>query len=843
MHVHCAVVPARFHAQLVYIMCVCERHDDSQAFAVAVSSRNSPHRGLQCVCVCTGMRCRPPAAGPWLRGCASAVAFSVLALRGRAQLRADDPAPEYTFGLPSQPTAHSVQQVITGDLRVEGQISVDREGDIRLVVSSALSKVCENKSVPVLVDSVLDIDSFGSLRPEFVMTWALLPPLGGGQYCLESLAMVSYGNAEPPFDEVIGPPPFRDMLQMELKGHGPTNLVRIDNWKIDVANMSCDFRYVVAPLDLAYTRYTTTAPPGGTAKPPEACRDGDPLMPKWIPPDKQAAPINPGTCTYAVHPCTCAAFSNCTWRSNPGGGYWCQPALPDERVTCTFCPLQADCPLDAGDICALVTSPCACASSAGKCRWDLDIQTCVPRSGGSTPCSACTAQLFCSRPFVVGVQPAQGGDLLDIMGDPEVGWVANISFDRLVSLDLHGRERGVQLHCRSTTEDVYTTFTISPSKLAIFANETHTMLQIDTSGSLNDRMRECNVVIESNVLRDRDHVFFGGMARGEAQFLLVDDVRPTLDRFAPPNSQVGVAINATVTMIFDESVLPTNDSFLTLLQLGGDWDGGVKGVADEVIAKIPLQGDRVVFGDDGKNVTVDFGGIIDTFVLYSFFVSAGAIADAAGNPWVGIKVGLYNFRTTSRVFAIAGASAEDHLERYIALCVGGVVAAACVVASLIALCRACKLRRALKQQDGGSPEPLKATVPDPLTSVERHYSTGVLADIDEKDKMQASSERRNRIRASQISPSSPRSPRSPRRTQVMAWREASLRESAREPSPSRSARSGAASPASPASPTSPTFPSSPSPKASGTARSLRASASDGRRSASPRPPRMAGALW
>jgi len=653
---------------------------------------------------------------------------SLLLIPSRAQdLESDDltDTPPIIFGLSGEATVESIEQVISGTLVLKGEISIDKMPDVRLVALSALSKVCENKSSPVVAEIVQDMQSYGDVEPEFVIDYHMLPPRGGGHYCMESLAMFGYGNAEPPFDEAVGPPPIRELLQMEFRAHAPTYWLSIDDWKVELANHTCAFANTRSPVERAYTEYTTTEPPGGTLEPPGACKDGDPNMPEWIPPDKRPASIPVGSCNYANNPCTCAAFKDCKWVPDGGGGMWCQPGLPWDSISCGHCPLQSKCPSSAASICAQVVLPCACVASTGDCRWDLGTQSCVARQGGETPCAACTAQIFCSAPIVVGMEPMPAGRMLPVMGDGDlgVGWKLNLTFDRPMVLSAHV-PNSVQLFCRSTLEQMYTVFEIPQNKLAMMNTSA---LQVDVGGTANEKTRECDLVIVSGALRDLDYVSFEGLPEGKLTVLLGDTVRPDLSHFNPANSEVGVTINTSLSIHFTEVVFPNKIAVAILTALGGEWEGGGTG-ADVIVARINLNGPRASVNADDRSLTIDFTGILETTILYSLFIKPGAVVDAAGNEYLGLPTGIYQFRTAADTYSIEMTkSSSIPWKRYAVIAVIGGVGLGCCVASILAVCRMCFAWRKMKQQCVGPPLPLQNWVPEPLSGSDefRHKGTTV----------------------------------------------------------------------------------------------------------------------
>mmetsp|Transcript_15464 Transcript_15464/g.54182 ORF Transcript_15464/g.54182 Transcript_15464/m.54182 type:complete len:838 (+) Transcript_15464:85-2598(+) len=637
--------------------------------------------------------------------------------------------PPLDFRLAGIDTTEGIEQVISGKMVIQGEISVERMSLVRMIAMQALMRICENRSVPVIAEITQDIMSFGKPKPEFLIEWKLLPPIGGGHYCMESISEFGYGADEPPFNPVIGPPPIRQLLQMEFRNYRPTYTLSISKWKIFFGNHTCDFANTLAPTERASTQWTTTEPPGGTPEPPRACKDGDPLMPPWVPPDKQAAPENTAACTYATTACGCAAMrgGNCMWGPNGGGGAWCQPGDTPDGVACGACPLQAGCPLSAQEVCASVLLPCACANSAADCRWDILSTTCVPQFGGSvTTCEACSAQNFCSKPSITFTDPQPDKRFFAVMGESEVGWLINVSFDREMKL-YPGALGRAQLHCRSVLETEYQVFDF-PSSTIRMSNSSN--LQLDVSGIPNDKTRECELVLPNDLLRDFDYVFFEGVGLGALTVIVGDTVDPLLDGFYPANSMVGITIQTTISMNFSEPVFPRNGSFVPLTALGGDWSGG-RGTADVIVEKISLTGKRATFNPAKRSMTLDLSGILQAQVLYSINLQPGFLIDGAGNPFEGLPVGIYEFRTAVESLIAESPVKEKTITKpadiknnmsdpdfwksqmHWLVLVGLVLG--CTLATTVALCRSCRAQRMMRKVHCGPLQPLENFIPEPLS--------------------------------------------------------------------------------------------------------------------------------
>lgn len=633
----------------------------------------------------------------------------LLAVPALAQDRAGTTSPT-DFSLPGERTVQRVEQVIFGRIVLQGKISADQMLDVRIVAISAMSKVCSNQSTPVVASIVQNIMTYGLDRPEFIIDYKLLPPIGGGHYCIETLSMLGYGNSQPPFDAVIGPPPIRALLQMEFRNYQPTFAMRIDNWVVTLANQTCAFAAVISPVTRAVAEHTTTAPPGGTSAPPAPCQDGDPRLPPWIPPDHREATIPVTSCNYANNACTCASMSSCRWALNAGRLLQCQQGYPRDTVSCSDCPLQNRCPISAAAMCGMVTSPCACASSTADCRWDLAVQACVQRGDGGTPCAACSSQSFCSKPSAVGFEPTATTSTYPVMGVPRVGWIINMTFDRSIFVNPRV-QMDVELDCRSIWEEDYTILRIPKTQIQVSDN----MLQIDVYGIANDRLRDCDVVVPASFLLDRDYVPFAGLTRGNFMVDVPDTVKPTLVSFSPPNSKVGIRLNSTLTIFFNEPVVARPSAFATLTALGGEWTGGASG-ADVVIANIKLDGNQVQFDALAFSMTINFERLLETTKLYSLSVKPGMIADKAGNTYDGLLLGIYAFRTAADPYAgVAPNSRGFPWAQYWMYFAGAAAILACLLASLVLACCMCRARqRKIRDQGVGPPRSLQNWVPEPL---------------------------------------------------------------------------------------------------------------------------------
>lgn len=117
--------------------------------------------------------------------------------------------------------------------------------------------------------------------------------------------------------------------------------------------------------------------------------------------------------------------------------------------------------------------------------------------------------------------------------------------------------------------------------------------------------------------------------------VLVDSVAPTLSSSTPADDATAIAADANIVLTFSENVA------------AGTGDIVIKKVSDNsTVATIPVGDAQVTFS--GTTVTINPTADLDGNTAYYVQISAGAIVDAAGNPYAGIAdATTLNFTTVA----------------------------------------------------------------------------------------------------------------------------------------------------------------------------------------------------
>ncbi|CAE8606742.1 unnamed protein product, partial [Polarella glacialis] len=151
--------------------------------------------------------------------------------------------------------------------------------------------------------------------------------------------------------------------------------------------------------------------------------------------------------------------------------------------------------------------------------------------------TSCPRQSFCSLPKVTKMQPP----MLSVMGQFGVSWQINITFDRNMEFKRTGLSSGIYLQGKKDSEEATSVFVMDYTSMTIDGPT----LQIDTSGILNDRLRDFDLVITDTALRGKEFMPFNGMKMGDPNQLTIslkDTMDPVVEDFRPLNSARSVAL-------------------------------------------------------------------------------------------------------------------------------------------------------------------------------------------------------------------------------------------------------------------------------------------------------------
>ncbi|CAE7299679.1 menB, partial [Symbiodinium necroappetens] len=538
------------------------------------------------------------------------------------------------FSLPGEGTVNSVEEVVSGVFLIYGEMDADllTTGDLDIVVTETVGKVCKNfersSGAPTLTKMFVDVRTVGQTRLGMNYTWQMLPPIEAGKDCINRLAMVSFGPKEPPFDKFPAPP-IRALFEAEMRLHPPTRFLNITGWTLSLQNMSCDERQVIKHWN--HSRSIDVFP----TEEPE-CLGTDSVT--WEPNLEGEFDLNEvGGCDLAgSNPCVCAALSNCEWVTSVSGVprcvYTSRPGVP-----CEACPNQPQCVITPEKECEMKSTPCACVLRGGGCNWDMATSRCYFDVTASTACIACSRQGFCSLPAVRSKQPEN----LALMGQEEVGWFINVTFNRDIEFLRLGLGSGVMLQCRSNRPgDWPPTFELEYGQLVIEGS----ILHINVRGLPNDERRDCDLVIANNAVRDsQDRLPFDGLENNVIFVTLPDGIPPEVVSFEPANSARGVSLATKVHFHFNENIRFYSIGYLELYILGGN---RTDRAADIKIAEISVWDEAVAIDRDNRNILhVQLTGLLSTSTYYSLTIPPQTISDISNNPFGGIDRGVYIFQT------------------------------------------------------------------------------------------------------------------------------------------------------------------------------------------------------
>eukprot|EP00439_Symbiodinium_sp_Y106_P084068 s1993_g24.t2 len=589
------------------------------------------------------------------------------------------------FSLPGEGTVNSVEEVVSGVFLIYGEMDADllTTGDLDIVVTETVGKVCKNfertSGAPTLTKMFVDVRTVGQRRLGMNYTWQMLPPIEAGKDCINRLAMVSFGPKEPPFDKFPAPP-VRALFEAEMRLHPPTRFLNMTGWTLSLQNMSCDERQVIKHWN--HSRSIDVFP----TEEPE-CLGTDSV--DWEPNLEGEFDLNEvGGCDLAgSNPCVCAALTNCEWVTSVSGVprcvYTSRPGVP-----CEACPNQPQCVITPEKECEMKSTPCACVLRGGGCNWDMATSRCYFDVTASTACIACSRQGFCSLPAVRSKQPEN----LALMGQEEVGWFINVTFDRDIEFLRLGLGSGIMLQCRSNRPgDWAPTFELEYGQLVIDGS----MLHINVRGLPNDERRDCDLVIANNAVRDsQDRLPFNGLEDNVIFVTLPDGIPPEVVSFEPANSARGVSLATTVHFHFNENVRFYSIGYLELYILGGN---RTDRAADIKIAEISVWDEAVAIDRDNRNIMhVQLTGLLSTSTYYSLTIPPQTISDISSNPFGGIDRGVYIFQTGAEeiVEELVDDTEEETLTFTIVLAaVGVLVLAMAVVAAYLVLETVRKTRR------------------------------------------------------------------------------------------------------------------------------------------------------
>jgi len=557
---------------------------------------------------------------------------------------------ELTFALPSDVASGDVKiieaDVVFGYIKLHGLSNIPGLiPDIGVSVQATLAEVCLSP-FELTGSLVQDIQTFNQVPFSVELTFWMLP---------HPTAMRPEG-CQAKFGPMLDDPSeFMQLLTWRVANYESTKDVNTYAWEAQLFEpwiysyrVQYPTRHPDPPIPVSPLATTTVAPgsvpdaeEGRTLPPVEAeCVPNCPTQkPGWTSSyhrRRSMASLLP-KCSSASSGCICAAVGKCKWSPTNTGGMTCNASTVADAVSCESCALQTRCPVDPARLCELEASPCSCVASSGDCKWDVQTNVCKERLDGETPCSACTRQPHCDQISVVSIFPDRldRSDIRSVI--PEISGLQReirVKFDRdIVRTSLPG---AVVFQCQLLDQTV-----VVPKEALSIKDDT---LIINVHSVRNQRMIKCDLVIYEGAIADKYGIQFLGMMRGDEQngflFWLGDTLGPQIDSYEPQNSDTGIPLDASVTMMFDESIKVAESFEVSLLALGqGSGDD-----TDKVVLTIKAEDGRLTVED--KKITISVSPLLQRDVSYSLRIPRGALFDTLDNEFDGLPGGEYYFRTT-----------------------------------------------------------------------------------------------------------------------------------------------------------------------------------------------------
>jgi hypothetical protein len=536
---------------------------------------------------------------------------------------------------------------------------------------------------------MMNVTSYNSKKPAFLMQYWLLPPIGDQIDCAQKLVNAAAGATEPPFDK-YPKPLFRSLLEAEMERNQKTKGINLAYWVLDLRLPRCLTEVIFSPSD--HPALPAPVPSELTCEKLQVMNTAGVAKP-WEDPNW----ADKGTdCGFAGTACLCAKIPKCSWEHTASGGMRCEKRSWSAGVKCSDCPMQDKCPISSASVCLSRTSPCQCANNEGtRCYWNAESHTCLVsqttnESGIEQPqltsCADCGSQWHCDSAKIRGdILPPAGV----VLPNSAFGSSINVTFDRLMRFRFGPDgvtipKNSVTFYCRVPPPAAQQVHDVPIERLSWtnrsasrFSPDFGEILNIEINGTMNERATDCDLVIDADVLEDFDSIAFQGLRLGDHQLAIQDMVRPIVNDFEPKNGAVDVNPNSPIKFIFNEDIRPGSDLRSVIYKLGGNADvdsladGSEDTTADTKIAVVAFGGDSFGY----RSLTLDFDGLLEHDTLYTIALLPLSARDVAGNDFLGLAQSTYVFRTSTG-FSIEDAGAYIgwlHSDILLAILIIGVI--------------------------------------------------------------------------------------------------------------------------------------------------------------------------
>lgn len=451
---------------------------------------------------------------------------------------------------------------------------------------------------------------------------------------MSSLAQMSFGPSEPPYEEIGKKiPPMRTIFAMELASFTATAGMDSTYWGLTLRNVSC------LPHDVRRAIFDGQEESSTTPIPTHVC-DGR-LYATGNEQEKGFDPNQVADCGLGKEdPCLCLTLKDCEWQPGSGDLPGGCAATANPGVSCQACPFQDKCvePTQS-EMCRLASTGCDCAftkatSNGYGCAWLSG--TCVSRStadSAATSCDACATQVRCGTPVLYTITPNAG----TLMGEMGV-WSVQVFFDRDIYTQFKVDDTGIAMRCNTWEPTGGTVYRLGSHKLAVRNN----ILEIDLRNVVSDKRKTCVLSIAANVLRSvQSNLPYGGINDGGYFVFLPDTEEPTVTGYHPANSARDLGREVEVSFSFSEPIFPSREPLAHRVEL---YLTGNVANAGELQETIEFADERVSLRDDLFKVKLTH---LEPSKFYSVVLPALSLNDAAGNNFTGIPRNFYIFGTGS----------------------------------------------------------------------------------------------------------------------------------------------------------------------------------------------------
>eukprot|EP00927_Polykrikos_kofoidii_P021274 TRINITY_DN20188_c0_g2_i1.p1 TRINITY_DN20188_c0_g2~~TRINITY_DN20188_c0_g2_i1.p1 ORF type:complete len:1023 (-),score=91.32 TRINITY_DN20188_c0_g2_i1:87-3155(-) len=649
----------------------------------------------------------------------------------------------YDFTFRGEETVETELELVRGNLTLEADVLQSETVDVLTTLEGTFIRVCtcdpndefcDATSRPRLETMVLqDMDSFGKTRIGLFIDWWLLTPKGGSTACADAMAIAGYGLPEPPF--TLGPESgFRKMLQEELKTNAKTFSISIETWYVEVSMPTCVTESVIIPAD------HPSLPPH-LLQPNRICgdfSDGGSGAGAVLSSGSKTEWHSPSTlCEFAVSPCLCASLGGCVWSVSESGRKKCYPSPLDPSVSCDDCAWQAKCPPVAQDFCSASLVPCTCVLVRipvedwlevpyPHCYWNVKEKQCLARSvpplrDEFTRCTYCVHQpqdyptglgeLGCDAPIILKIMP-RPGQMLPMESTSDH---INITFDRPVMWQMLGDVRrqnygAISFICRQPPPSLPKVMPVPASRCYWQTSagvnytpgslNTGDVLTINVTGTVNAFPTQCMLFVSDECIVNAAELPAPGVSNGPSgySFGLLDTKGPDLRDILPRNGIRNLPINTEVSFSFNEEIVLGPTPFVQVLSLGlslipgedsSEEGGGFANVstlgADKIVANFKLTKRNTAFNE--KTMVLKLSGYLVHDTLYTIGLSPGATMDMSENPFVGMDVGEYVFRTGPATFVSKPDAEEEGLP--LVLIVLGAAVLSVIWCAILICCAMC----------------------------------------------------------------------------------------------------------------------------------------------------------